>query len=56
MNQSKQITINTDVEGINKVLAGLNQLPHYQVRQLIDSLLEQTNAQVIPPETKKESK
>lgn len=46
--QIKVVTLHTDVDGLNKILAGLDAMPHNQVRPLIDSIVEQANAQLTP--------
>jgi len=51
MSESQTITLHLDVDGVNKILAGLDTMPHNQVRPLIDLILEQANGQIIPATT-----
>ena len=48
MEQTQIITLHTNVDGLNKILAGLDAMPHNQVRPLIDSIVEQANTQLKP--------
>lgn len=49
MNAQQQVTIKITAEDVNKVLAGLNQLPHGQVADLFQSIRIQVVSQMAVP-------
>jgi len=47
-NPTPTLTLNLSQTHVQYIIDRLNQLPHFEVRPIIDTIIEQSNAQLTP--------